>query len=85
MSDSPQLEERNLPARIRNWTAGNGEFSLELGKPLNEVVHGLTDEMEKRMIEKALEATGGNKTRAAQLLGISRKTLFNKIREFDVR
>jgi len=85
MSDSPQLEEGNLPPRIRNWSAGNEEFSSELGKPLNEVVHGLTDEMEKRMIEKALEATGGNKTRAAQLLGISRKTLFNKIREFDVR
>ncbi len=39
---------------------------------------------ERRMIEKALEATGGNRTRAAALLGISRKTLFNKMRELGI-
>jgi two-component system response regulator HydG len=36
------------------------------------------------MIEKTLEATGGNRTRAAALLGISRKTLFNKMRELGI-
>lgn len=35
--------------------------------------------MEQRLITKALEATGGNKTRAAQLLGISVRTLRNKL------
>jgi Nif-specific regulatory protein len=33
------------------------------------------DEMEKRMILKALEKTGGNQTRAAKILGITRRTL----------
>jgi DNA-binding NtrC family response regulator len=37
------------------------------------------DEAERRLIEVTLEHTGGNKTRAAELLGISLKTLHNKL------
>jgi DNA-binding NtrC family response regulator len=39
-------------------------------------------EIEKMAIEHALEVCGGNKTRAAQLLGISRQTLRTKLKEF---
>jgi DNA-binding NtrC family response regulator len=37
------------------------------------------DELERRAIVRALEATGGNRTRAAKLLGISERTLRNKL------
>ena len=37
------------------------------------------DEIERRAIDRALEATGGNRTRAAKLLGISERTLRNKL------
>jgi Nif-specific regulatory protein len=37
------------------------------------------DEIERRTIVRALEATGGNRTRAAKLLGISERTLRNKL------
>jgi DNA-binding NtrC family response regulator len=37
------------------------------------------DEIERRAIDRALAATGGNRTRAARLLGISERTLRNKL------
>ena len=37
------------------------------------------DRSERQLIAKALEETGGNKTQAADLLGISRRTLYRKL------
>ena len=37
------------------------------------------DELERQAIQRALLATGGNRTRAAKLLGISERTLRNKL------
>ncbi|MHB8070648.1 MAG: sigma-54-dependent transcriptional regulator [Candidatus Cryosericum sp.] len=42
-------------------------------------------QMEVDMIRKALHESGGNKTKAAQILGISRKSLFNKIRDYKLQ
>ncbi|MCC7008451.1 MAG: sigma-54-dependent Fis family transcriptional regulator [Acidobacteria bacterium] len=54
------------------------------GGPGTAAFTGLTpgttvDEAERRLIEVTLEHTGGNKTRAAEMLGISLKTLHNKL------
>jgi DNA-binding NtrC family response regulator len=43
------------------------------------------DEAERRLIEITLEHTGGNKTRAAEMLGISLKTLHNKLNRMNLR
>ena len=40
------------------------------------------DEAERLLILKTLEATHNNKTRAAEILGISLKTLHNKLKEY---
>jgi DNA-binding NtrC family response regulator len=40
------------------------------------------DEAERRLILKTLESTHNNKTRAAEILGISLKTLHNKLKEY---
>jgi transcriptional regulator of acetoin/glycerol metabolism len=42
------------------------------------------DEMERLAIERALRICQGNRTRAASLLGISRDTLYRKLREFKL-
>jgi transcriptional regulator with GAF, ATPase, and Fis domain len=41
-------------------------------------------EMERQLLERTLEATGGNRTRAAEILGVSLRTVRNKIREFGL-
>ena len=45
---------------------------------------GLTlDELEREYIERVVRAEGGNKTRAAQKLGLDRKTLYRKLEEYS--
>jgi transcriptional regulator with PAS, ATPase and Fis domain len=41
------------------------------------------DEAERALILRTLEATGQNKTRAAEILGVSLKTLHNKLKEYN--
>ena len=76
---------RGAPACQNSDSKPAEDFSGPLDKPLGEIVAGLTERAEKSVIEKALEATGWNKTRAAGLLGISRKTLFNKMTSLGIR
>ncbi|NHN25455.1 sigma-54-dependent Fis family transcriptional regulator [Flavobacterium jejuense] len=45
---------------------------------------GLRDEVERKAIVDALAMTNGNKTRAAEILGISRKTMYNKITQYHL-
>jgi DNA-binding NtrC family response regulator len=55
------------------------------GPPANSVTiaPGMTvDEAEQKLILATLDAAGGNKTRAAEMLGISLKTLHNKLNRF---
>src|SRR6266852_5729044 len=60
-------------------TAGKGPSDLSAIKfPVGTTV----DAMERELILQTLGATGNNKTRAADLLGISLKTLHNKLKEY---
>ena len=42
------------------------------------------EETEKHRILKALQQTGNNKSKAAALLGIDRKTLYNKLKLYNI-
>ena len=47
------------------------------------LARGLTlAELEREYIKRVLQAEGGNKTRAAQRLGLDRKTLYRKLEEY---
>jgi two-component system response regulator AtoC len=47
-------------------------------------LRALLAEVERRAIERALVACGGNRTKTAEKLGISRRQLFDKIREYEL-
>ncbi|OJW13101.1 MAG: hypothetical protein BGO49_20065 [Planctomycetales bacterium 71-10] len=55
------------------------------GDPAEVVpLRALPAEVERQAVQRALEACSGNRTRTAERLGISRRQLFNKIREYDL-
>jgi two-component system response regulator AtoC len=49
-----------------------------------ESLRSQMDELERRRILSALERSGGNQTQAAELLGISRRTLINRLDEYNM-
>lgn len=49
---------------------------------LDETLKLTLAEVEKRHIQRVLASTGGNKTRAARILGIDTKTLYNKLKSY---
>ena len=49
------------------------------GHEVNGLYRLVNDEVERPLFESVLEYTGGNQTRAARILGISRSTLRKKI------
>ncbi len=85
LSDSSSLEEKNLPMRLIGTEAEKEGVLFESDRPLNEEIQSITEKIEKKLIKKALREAGGNKTKAAQKLGISRKTLFNKMTQHNIQ
>ena len=61
------------------------EFADSSGGSLKDAVRAHTARVEREMIVKALDETGGNVTQAARLLKISRKSLQMKMKEFGLR
>jgi len=66
----------HLPTRFRTGVAVPQRVTFEVGTPL--------DEVEREMVRRALVATGNNRTQAAELLGISRRALYNKLRKHGI-
>jgi two-component system response regulator HydG len=71
------LRAEDLPERIRHFEP---RYVLVAGDDLEELVS--LEEVEKRYILKVMQAAGGNKSLAAQTLGVSRRTLYRKLGEY---
>ena len=54
----------------------------EATKTLSEITHSAVRQAEGEAIQRALQLTDGNKAKAAELLGVSYKTLLTKVREY---
>src|SRR5262249_6379197 len=80
-----QLTALDLLPRIRGEyeTAVSGNRHLKYST-LAEVVKETSEKLEKIMIVSRLSEMKGNRTATAESLGISRKTLFNKMRQYGL-
>src|SRR3954462_8526244 len=79
LSAGPFIEPRHLPPMLTNEP-------LPQHQPQVALAPGTTvEEAERRLIMMTLEHTRDNKTRAAEILGISLKTLHNKLNKLRLR
>ena len=79
----------NLPAPNVNSISPKDTFSFStketstfISKDTSTYSLKPSADEELQHIREALQRTGGNKSRAAQLLGIDRKTLYNKLKQY---
>ncbi|HXW90247.1 MAG TPA: sigma-54 dependent transcriptional regulator [Terriglobales bacterium] len=81
LNDSREIGPEHLTAEL---------FGSAQARPLRWVapasLHAGTSmrELERRLLETTLDNTGGNRTRAAEMLGVSLRTIRNKIREYGL-
>jgi transcriptional regulator PpsR len=82
---------RRLAAEVRTSGTGRemprsvGQMTELVGRvPLKDIVRDTTDLIEQLCIEAALELTHDNRASAAEMLGLSRQSLYVKLRRFNI-
>jgi len=83
---------RNVEKRLSATTSSQRELPRSVAQlteligrvPLRDLVRETTDVIEKLSIEAALELTGDNRASAAEMLGLSRQSLYVKLRRFGL-
>lgn len=73
-----EITVEDLPERIRNYTRRPVLVDSDDPSELLPI-----EEVERRYILRVLEAVGGNKTLAAKILGVDRKTLYRKLDRYQ--
>lgn len=71
----PMISVADLPSELKRTGSSSSSFELKLGMSL--------DEVERELIMRTIEFAGGNKSRAAEILGISLKTLYNRLERYQ--
>jgi two-component system response regulator AtoC len=93
-ADGPSIQLASLPDSLRETGTPPppiaaigplGAIAAPSGASMKEIVRQAQAELEKELISRALEETGGNVTRAAKRLQISRKSLQVKMKELGLR
>ena len=84
LSDTLVLQPKDLGLGPAGEVESESIEQLDLSGTLSEVAHRALRAVERRKILRALEANEGNKSKTAEDLGVSYKTLLNKIKEYSL-
>ncbi len=74
-----RLQVEDLPEKVRDYRPSHIIVASEDASDLVPM-----EEVERRYVLRVLQAVGGNKTMAAQILGFDRKTLYRKLERYGV-
>lgn len=74
------LTEQYIPLNMIKASEAKNEVAIELGSPLQEQL----DTVERGILQKAMEAHNGNKSKTAKSLDISLRTLYYKLEKFGL-
>jgi DNA-binding NtrC family response regulator len=90
--EGPEIRVSDLPPEVAGAaapaaapSAAGEEGTRAAPESLKEAVRAETERVERELIQRALDATGGNVTQAARKLKISRKSLQTKMKELGLR
>jgi len=84
LSDSLILQPEDLGFGVNNDRTDETLHDLDLSGTLSDVAHRALELVERKKITASLEANAENKSRTAEDLGISYKTLLNKIKDYGL-
>jgi two-component system response regulator AtoC len=86
LSPSNLIEEDAIPVEIKQGNTATPTVSSvsENEVSLSEHINNITAEAERRIISKALQNAGGNRSAAAKALGLSRKSLYDKLAKYNI-
>jgi transcriptional regulator with PAS, ATPase and Fis domain len=82
LSDTLNLEPADLGLGVNTADEPDALEQLDLSGTLSDVAHRVLSVVERRKIQSALQANDGNKSKTAEDLGVSYKTLLNKLKEY---
>jgi two-component system response regulator HydG len=78
LSTGRTIEVEHLPDAVRG-AARTADGGAAPGPTITVPIGTRLEEVERRLIEETLRTTGGNKQRAAEMLGIAARTIYRKL------
>lgn len=85
MADGNVIRPEDLPEQMVSGSHADRLALPDLHVPVNGDDIPTLQQVERDLIKKALERLDGNQTEAARRLGISRSTLWRKMKEYEIR
>ena len=77
MTDAEKLDVKDIPAEIHQVRQLSGQVAPLGGVSLNDI--------ERKAIIDTLAKVNNNREKAAKLLGIGERTLYRKLKEYDIQ